>query len=56
MAEYNLTVNTQKTKLMAFKGQYPVWSKILIANKIREQASSFICLKFDILWKRSGHW
>jgi hypothetical protein len=39
--EYGLTISVQKTKSMAFKGQEPIRSKIVIDNKITEQENSF---------------
>ena len=39
--EHDLTISVQKTKLVAFKGQDPVRSKIVIDNKIIEQVNSF---------------
>jgi tryptophan synthase beta subunit len=41
IAEYGLTISVQKTKSMAFRGQYPVRTKIVIDNKIIEQVFSF---------------
>ena len=41
ITEYGLTISAKKTKLMAFKGQGPVRTKIVIANKIIEQVNLF---------------
>ena len=41
MTEYGLTTSAQKTKSMAFKGQDPVRTKIVIHNKIIEQVNMF---------------
>ena len=41
ITEYGLTTSVQKTKLMAFRGRDPVRTKIVIDNKIIEQANSF---------------
>jgi len=41
MTEYGLTISAQKTKSMAFKGQDPVRTKIVIHNKIIEQVNMF---------------
>jgi hypothetical protein len=41
ITEYGLTISVQKTKSMAFKGQDPVRTKIIIVNKIIEQVSSY---------------
>ena len=41
ITEYGLTISVQKTKSMAFKGQDPVRTKIVIDNKIVEQVNSF---------------
>jgi hypothetical protein len=38
--EYGLTLSLHKTKSMAFKGQDPIRSKIVINNKIIEQVNS----------------
>jgi hypothetical protein len=40
ITEHGLTVSTQKTKLMAFKGQKPLRSKIIIQKTV-EQVNSF---------------
>ena len=45
MTEHGLTVTVQKTKLMAFKGQDPVTSIIVIDNKTTEQVNSFNYLR-----------
>jgi hypothetical protein len=39
--EHGLTISVQKTKLIAFRGQDPVKSKIVIDNKNIEQVNSF---------------
>ena len=39
--EYGLTISVQKTKSMAFKGRYPVRTKIVTENKFIEQVNSF---------------
>jgi len=39
--EYGLTISVQKTKSMAFKGRYPVRTKIVKDNKIIEQVIMF---------------
>ena len=41
ISEYGLTISVQKTKSMAFKGQDPVRTKIVIDNKIIEQVNLF---------------
>ena len=41
ITEHGFTMSAQKKKLMAFKGQESVRSKILINNKIIEQVNSF---------------
>jgi len=41
ITEYGLTMSAQKTKSMAFKGQDPVRSKIVIDNKIIKQVNLF---------------
>ena len=41
ITEYGLTISVQKTKSMAFKGQDPVRTKIVIDNKIIEKVNSF---------------
>ena len=55
VTEHGLTLCLQKIKLMVFKGQEPVRSKIVIHNKITEQVNSFNYLR-NLIWKRSGHW
>ena len=42
ITEHALTISAQKTKLVAYKGQEPVRSKIVIDNKIIEQVNSFL--------------
>jgi hypothetical protein len=41
ITDYCLTISVQKTKSMAFRGRDPVRTKIVIDNKIIEQANSF---------------
>ena len=41
ITEYGLTISVQKTKSMAFGGRDEVRTKIVIDNKIIEQANSF---------------
>jgi hypothetical protein len=41
ITEYDLTISAQRTKSMAFKGRYPITSKIVIDNKIIEQINCF---------------
>jgi hypothetical protein len=36
-------ISTEKTEIMAFQGIYPIYSKVILYNKIIEQVS---CLKF----------
>ena len=47
ITKYGLTISAQKTKLMAFKGQDPVRTKIVIDNKIIEQVNLTI-MKYDM--------
>jgi len=47
-----VTISAQKTKLMAFKGQDPVRSKIVIENKIIEEVNSFNYLGNLISYER----
>jgi hypothetical protein len=47
-----VTKSAQKTKLMAFKGRYPVRSKIVIENKIIEKVNSFNYLGNLISYER----
>jgi hypothetical protein len=41
ITEYGLTISTDKSKAMAFKGRDPTRSKIVINNKIIEQVNTF---------------
>jgi len=41
ITKHDLTISTQKIKLMPFKGQEPGRSKTAIENKITEQVYSF---------------
>jgi hypothetical protein len=45
---YNLEISINKPKVMAFKGKYPVGSKIMINNKIIEQVKNFNYFGCDI--------
>jgi hypothetical protein len=45
---YNLEISINKSKVMAFKGKYPVRSKIMINNKTIEQVKNFNYLGCDI--------
>jgi hypothetical protein len=40
-SQYGLTISTNKIKTMAFQGQDPIRSKIVINNKIIEQVNTF---------------
>ena len=46
-----MEISTEKTKVMAFKGPYPVRSKILLENKIIGQVSKFNFLGCEITFK-----
>jgi hypothetical protein len=35
--DFNMEISTEKTKIMAFQGKYPIHSKINMCNKIIEQ-------------------
>jgi hypothetical protein len=52
ITEYGLTISVQKTKSMAFKGQDPVRTKVVIDNKIIEQVNSFNYLGNMISYER----
>jgi flagellin-specific chaperone FliS len=41
ITEYGLTISTDKSKVMSFKGKDPTRSKIVINNKIIEQVNIF---------------
>ena len=41
---YNMEISTEKTKVMAFKGPYPVLSKILLENKIINRCQNLTSL------------
>jgi hypothetical protein len=41
ITEYGLTISTDKSKVMAFKGRDRTRSKIIINNKIIEQVNTF---------------
>jgi hypothetical protein len=40
-SQYGLTISTNKTKTMTFRGRDPIRSKIVINNKIIEQVNTF---------------
>jgi hypothetical protein len=40
-SKYGLTISTNKTKTMAFRGRYPIRSKRIINNKITEQIDTY---------------
>lgn len=46
--EYNLKISKKKTKVMAFRGKYPIRTKIIIENQPIEQLSHFKYLGCDI--------
>jgi hypothetical protein len=52
ITEHGLTISVQKTKSMAFKSRDPVRTKIVIDNKIVEQANSFNYLGNMISYKK----
>jgi hypothetical protein len=41
ITKYGLTISTDKSKVMSFKGKDPTRSKIVINNKIIEQVNTF---------------
>jgi hypothetical protein len=45
---YNLNISVNKTKIMDFKGKYPVRTKIVIQDKFLEQVNHFKYLGYDI--------
>jgi hypothetical protein len=45
---YNLKISINKIKTMAFKGKYPVRTKILIEDKTLEQVNNFKYLGYDV--------
>lgn len=49
--EYNMKLSTNLKKVMAFKGNEPVISKIVINNKIIEQVSEFNYLGHNITYE-----
>ena len=38
---YNFNISTNKTKIMAFGGKFPIRTKIVIDNKLIQQVSHF---------------
>lgn len=47
-ATYNMEISTDKTKIMAFCGKYPIQSKICLDNKILERCNSFPYLGYNL--------
>jgi hypothetical protein len=47
--EYNFKILIQKTKVMAFKGKFPIRTQIFIDNNILEQVSHFRYLGNEML-------
>ena len=45
---YNLKISTNKTKVMAHYGKFPVRSKIIIEDKVLKQTSNFNYLGCDL--------
>jgi hypothetical protein len=45
---YNLKMSINKTKTMAFKGKYPIRTKIVIEDKTLEQVNHFKYLGYDV--------
>jgi hypothetical protein len=52
ITDYGLTISTDKSKVMAFKGGDPLRSKIVINNKIVEQVNTFNCLGNLVLYEK----
>lgn len=50
--KYNMRISSSKTKVMAFKGKYPVRCKIVVNDKIIEQVSNFVYLGCDVSYDR----
>jgi hypothetical protein len=51
-SKYGLTISTNKTKTMAFRGRDHIRSKIVINNKIREQVNTFNYLGCTLSYKQ----
>jgi hypothetical protein len=53
--KYFLEINTENTKVMAFKGRKPVRSKICINNKILEQVNTFNYLGYYLSYEEEKY-
>ena len=51
--EYNLKFATAKTKIMAFCGKYPIWSKIILNDQLIEKVSTFNYLGCSFYYRGS---
>jgi hypothetical protein len=51
-SKYGLTISTNKTKTMAFRGRDPIRSKIVMNNKIIEQIHTFNYLGCSLSYER----
>ena len=45
--EYSLAISEEKTKMKAFKGKYPVKTKIIRTSSTLEQVSNFKHLRYE---------
>jgi hypothetical protein len=46
-----MEINTEKTRVMAFRGMEPIRSKICINNKTLKQQNTFNCLEYNIYYE-----
>jgi transposase len=51
LSKYGLTISTNKTKTMAYRGRDHIRSKIVINNKIIEQVNTFCYLGCTLSYK-----
>jgi hypothetical protein len=49
--DYNFEISIQRTKNMAFCGKWPVRSKLILNNQLREQVSTFNYLSCQLLYQ-----
>lgn len=52
-SKYNMIISTDKTKVMAFLGSYPIRTKIVLNNKTIEQVNTFKYLGCNVTYNKS---
>jgi hypothetical protein len=55
ITDYSLTISTDKSKVIAFKGRDPTRSKIVINNEIIEQVNTFNYLRNLVSYEKEKY-